>query len=159
MSKPGPKPAPTNLRLLRGQTRPDRINRAEPKPPLELPVVAPDYLDDDARQVWERLAPTMIAKAMLTTWDVDLFATYCTAVVHHRRAVVLVNQTNVLITARTTAGGNGVVKHPAMQVIRDQAAIMIAIGGRFCLTPSDRYSTEVPDTADDSDERATAILD
>ena len=62
---------------------------------------------------------------------------YCTATVHHRRAVALVNGTNVLIKNRDQ---DGLVKNPALQVVRDQAAIMATIGGRFGLTPADRSS-------------------
>ena len=32
MGRRGPAPTPTKLKLLRGETRPSRINRAEPKP-------------------------------------------------------------------------------------------------------------------------------
>lgn len=91
---------------------------------------------------------------MLTAWDVDLFGAYCTAVVHHRRAVRLVNETNVALK-----GPDGVVKHPAMQIVRDQAQLMTTIGGRFGLTPSDRSSIAVEPEGDPDGQSAASILD
>lgn len=153
MGKRGPAPTPTNLRLLRGETRPSRVNRNEPKPPVDEIVVPPTYLDADARAVWARLAPSLHARGVLTAWDADLFGTFCTAVVHHRRAVELVNQANVLLKTPS-----GVTKHPAMQIIRDQAAIMTTVGGRFGLTPSDRSSLALPQEGS-GHAAALAILD
>lgn len=139
--KTGRPATPTNIRLLRGESG-ARVNRREPKPPVTATVEAPDYLDADARVVWDRLAPSLTARQILTVWDVDLFAAFCSAVVNHRRAAELVNAEGVLVKAagRTRA----MVKHPALQIIRDQAAVMVTIGGRFGLTPSDRSAIEQP---------------
>lgn len=99
---------------------------------------APDYLDDDARAVWVRVAPPLIERGTLVEHESDLFAAYCTAVVHHRRAADLVNRSNVLL--KNSAGA---VKHPAMQVLRDQAAVMASLAKRWQLdvepeqTPAD----------------------
>lgn len=116
-------------------------------------ISPPDYIDDDTRQVWERLAPPLEDRGVLTEWDVDLFAVFCTAVVHHRRAVELVNQTNVLTKA---AGASHVVKNPALQVVRDQAAILAVFASRFGLTPADRSRLSLPEESDDAD---VAFLD
>lgn len=134
MGKRGPAPTPTALRLLKGG-HPERVNRREPKP-TPTPIEAPEYLDDDARAIWDRLVPDLVTKAGLSHWDVPALAVLCTAVVHHRRAVELVNSTGILI--KPGGGHGGVVKHPAMQIIRDQAAIIRAYAQEFGLTPSAR---------------------
>jgi P27 family predicted phage terminase small subunit len=118
-------------------------------------IVPPDYLDAETRAVWDRLAPPLEAKGLLTDWDVDLFAVYCTAVVHHRRAVELVNQTNVLTKA---AGASHVVKNPALQVVRDQAAILAALAGRFGLSPADRVGLPMPEERDADDIAFLALV-
>jgi P27 family predicted phage terminase small subunit len=109
-------------------------------------ISPPDYLDDDARLVWGRLGPVLEDRGVLTEWDVDMFAVYCTAVVHHRRAVELVNKSNVLTKA---AGASHVVKNPALQVVRDQAAILSSLAGRFGLTPADRSLLDLPEESND----------
>lgn len=140
MGARGPKPAPRHLKVLHGEKRPSRVNYREPQAPAEDEVVAPDFLDDDARAVWDRLAPTLRARSMLTIWDVDLFAVYCTAVTHHRRAARMVNADGVTVSG----DGGRTVKHPAMQVLRDQAMILATLSGRFGLSPSDRAQIEMP---------------
>lgn len=129
------------------------MNYHEPQAPVADDVEPPEYLDADALAVWERLAPTLRARSLLTIWDLDLFAVYCTAVVHHRRAAQLVNDTNILVV-----GDRGAVKHPAMQVIRDQAMILATLAGRFGLSPSDRAQIEMPAPAG-GPTSATSILD
>ena len=129
------------------------MNRNEPKPPLAAPVAPPDYLDADARTVWDRLAPSLVTQGVLTAWDADLFGAYCTAVVHHRRAVRFVNETAPLLKSP-----DGIVKHPGMQVVRDQATLMVTLGGRFGLTPSDRAGIAMP-PVEAGHGQAASILD
>lgn len=55
-------------------------------------------------------------------------------------------------------GDRGRVKHPAMQVLRDQAMILATLAGRFGLSPSDRAQIEMPAPAG-GPTSATSILD
>jgi len=135
MGARGPKKQPTELALVKGETRPSRVNYDEPEAPPEVPD-PPEYLNLDALGVWQRLAPTLHGRGVLTVWDVDAFAAFCTAVVIHRRAVQIVNDGNIIHRG---------AKHPALQVVRDQAAQIIALGARFGLTPSDRASIRAGD--------------
>jgi len=146
MGRRGPAKTPTALAVVRGETRPSRVNLNAPTAPPTRPY-PPDYLDDDALAVWQRLAPSLEARGVLTVWDTDAFGAFCTAVVHHRRAVAMVNRTNVVL-GRTQGS---LTKHPAMQVIRDQAALMVTLGGRFGLTPSDRSQIRLEEAVDDGD--------
>lgn len=130
------------------------MNRSEPKPPASVAgVVPPDDLPAEARQVWDRLAPSLIARGVLTAWDVDAFAVLCVSIHHHREAMRLVAKSNVLVPGDK----NRIVKNPAMQVLRDQAAIIATYAGRFGLTPSDRSQIELPE--DTGAHSAAAILD
>ena len=66
---------PTHLKVLAGE-REDRINRGEPLP-TQSAIVPPVQLSDGAQKVWNRLAPDLIDKGCLTSWDVDMFAVFC----------------------------------------------------------------------------------
>lgn len=132
MGKRGPAKTPTELKVVRGTASAAELEQ-QPTPPAGEVPAPPEYLDLDAVGVWHRLAPTLHARKVLTVWDVDAFAAYCTAVVHHRRAVEEVNKAGV-----TVRSGSSRAKHPALQVVRDQAALIISLGGRFGLTPADR---------------------
>lgn len=138
MGRRGPAPKPTVLRVLHGD-RPDRINNAEPVAPT-LPVEAPDWLSSDARAVWDRYAPSLIRRGVLTLWDVDAFAICCNALVRYREAQQLVDASSILI---------GVVgrlePNPALRVLRDAEDVFLRYAARFGLTPADRQQikTEV----------------
>ncbi len=137
MGKRGRAPKPTNLRVLEGG-HPERINRNEPTP-HEDAIVPPVELDEKASEVWNRLSPDLIAKRVLTAWDVEAFATYCQSVSTYTEARRHLNEEG--LTARGAAGG--VIKSPYWQIMRDAADLMIKYGGRFGLTPSDRAQLSI----------------
>lgn len=137
MGKRGPAPKPTALRVLHGD-REDRINRAEPLPG-ESAIVPPRELDQTAREVWVRLAPDLIAKGVLTSWDVDQFQVFCEAVSTYAEARRELTENG--LTAR--GAGGGVIKSPYWQIMRDASQMMTTVGGRFGLTPSDRAALTI----------------
>lgn len=141
MGERGPKGKPTELRILHGD-RDDRINHAEPKPAADKAVKPPYTLRRPAAAVWRRLAPDLIAKKVLTPWDVDQFAVFCDAVATYRECRDLLDEEGY--TARGSAGG--VVKNPHWQIMRDAASIMTTVGSRFGMTPADRSGIVAPES-------------
>lgn len=136
MGKRGPAPKPTALRVLHGDRR-DRINDQEPVPP-DGEIVPPEEISPDARQVWERLAPSLIACGVLTAWDVDAFWMACEALARYRQATRLVNGSALLVQ-----GPNGLTKNPALVVQREAETSFAHYGARFGLTPSDRSQLKI----------------
>lgn len=128
---------PTNIRVLHGD-REDRINRNEPQP-SQSNIAPPCPLDSDAQSVWDRLAPDLIRKQVLTPWDVDAFAMLCDAVSKYHHFQSKLDEEGY--TARGSAGG--VIKSPYWQMQRDCVDIITKIGGRFGLNPSDRQGITV----------------
>lgn len=148
MGKRGPAPAPTALKLVKGERR-SRINENEPKPSTRsTPPACPQWLRPEARRVWKRLAPDLRRRGVLTEWDREAFAVYCEAVVHHRQACEILDASAVIIRG---AQGN-LVKNPLLQVIRDQAAIIRAFSQEFGLTPSARSTIKVGEGGPDGEE-------
>jgi P27 family predicted phage terminase small subunit len=137
MGARGPAPTPTQLRLLHGETRPSRIHQNEPKPRAVLPV-APDWLTDRARSVWDRTVAELDHMGMATMADQDSLVVYCQSVAHYEEACRLVNTAGLLIRGRD----GGVVKNPAMQFVRDQAVLIRAYAREFGLTPAARVGLE-----------------
>lgn len=125
-------PCPTNVRVLHGE-RGTRVQTSEPVSPTGE-VVAPEWLDETALAVWNRLAPSLRSRGVLTAWDVDTFAVLCDAIARHRQAAALVAKAGVLVRGKD----NRTVKNPAAQLVRDYAGIVTSYGGRFGLTPADR---------------------
>jgi len=142
---------PTHLKVLEG-VQESRINRDEPTPAaatLEPPV----ELDEAARDVWNRLAPDMVDKKVLTAWDLDQLAVFCDAVaVYHECKALMGNQ----FLERGAAGG--VIKSPYWQIMRDCQGMMTQIGARYGLTPADRARLAVGDSDPDEDLGAERLL-
>lgn len=132
MGKRGPAPKPTALRVLEGG-HPERINRAEPKP-AEGTVKPTQELTKYAQEAWDRIAPDLEAKHVLTAWDSQALTAYCVAAATFREASE--HLTAYGLTGRGAAGGE--IKSPYWQIMRDSIDAMVKLGGRFGLTPSDR---------------------
>jgi P27 family predicted phage terminase small subunit len=138
----GPAPAPTALKVIKGEKK-SRINQKEPRPPVApSPPRCPSWLSPQAKRVWRSLAADMHRRGVLTDWDRVAFAVFCEAVIHHRKACEMTDASALLVR-----GAHGaLVKNPGLQIIRDQAAIIRGFAQEFGLTPSARSSIELPDT-------------
>lgn len=76
MAVRGQRPKPTALRLLNGNAGKRPVNAQEPQLPA-CTAEPPDWLSEDARAHWLRLAPMLAAAGVLKASDADLLATYC----------------------------------------------------------------------------------
>ena len=133
MGKRGPAPKPTALRILGGETRPSRINHAEPKPsgmprmPVDMPV--------DAKKVWRRIVRDYGPTGVLTAADADVLRAYCEAFVRYTKSAALLEETGPLVSG---ARQGELVKNPLHQVVRDNATLMRALGHDIGLSPAAR---------------------
>lgn len=151
MGKAGPAGKPTALRLIQGEQKknPGRINRDEPIPG-EIEVKPPPWLSPKARKIWKHLAPDLIAKRVLTGWDIEAFASYCDAIVRRAEAsrrlakegqVVTVPVFNKKTGEKT---GERETRSPWVTVQRDADMQVQRWGARFGLTPSERSQIKLP---------------
>lgn len=142
MGERGPAKEPSALKAVKGTADPKQVAN-EPVP--TGPVVAPENLTDSAREVWDRLAPDLERKGVLTAWDVDLFAMFCTAVADWDEADQRVQAEGSLVDAPVfdrngKQTGSRTQKSPWLAVRRDAFEMARSLGSRFGLTPSDRAS-------------------
>ncbi len=160
MGKRGPAKRPSNVALLHGE-RKDRINDSEPKPDDQLTVEPPSWLDATARRVWQRLAPDLQRKKVLTAWDVEAFAVWCDAVCRRRRAARKLRAQGEVIDAPVynkngEMTGTRTVKNPWTLVLNEADAQVQRYGARFGLTPSDRADLKIgADSRDEDDDLLT----
>src|SRR5664280_831838 len=80
----GPAPTPTKLKLLRGETRASRVNRAEPEPGGAPHF--PEGMSDASKRVWRRIIRDYGATGVITAADADVLRAYCDAVVRYVQA-------------------------------------------------------------------------
>jgi P27 family predicted phage terminase small subunit len=77
MGRRGPKPAPTALKLAKGERRPSRVNYEEPALPAPASLEPPDGLDGAGLVEWTRLAPALRDSGVLLESDLVAFEDYC----------------------------------------------------------------------------------
>jgi phage terminase small subunit len=146
MGKRGPRPKPMAVRLLHGD-RPDRINLAEPQP-AEGDVAAPDTLTEGAREVWDRLAPDLIARNVLTPW-VDEFVGFCDAVARRGDPIARLAQHGEVIAAKVFDRNGNLTGTPTRAV-----AVVPSVEGRYRCCPPLRRSVR-PQPSDRSQIKLT----
>lgn len=119
---------PGALRLLHA-----RQQRGGP-PPLTA-AEPPEWLPADAREVWQRLTPGLVAASVLTAQDLDALMVLCVAIARHRQATEMLARTSLLVRA---PGGEGLVRNPLLTVQADAERTIVAFVDRFGLAPASR---------------------
>lgn len=140
MGARGPDRKPTALRVLHGQSVP----ADEVQPRSETPD-PPEWLTNEAREVWDRTVPELEHMRVLTSVDGEALAMYCTAVALHAEAVETVDREGLVVTGAMGAQ----IKHPLMQVIRDQATMAMTYARAFGMTPASRVGLTTGKKPDD----------
>lgn len=97
-------------------------------------VDPPEWLDDTAREMWERIAPALCEARVLNITDLHNLESFCTAYSLFRRAeAALVNEG---LTVASTQGG--VKKNPLITIITEAKRQMMASGSVLGLDPASR---------------------
>lgn len=145
MGKRGPKPKPTATKKLAGNPGKRKLNRAEPTPPPARSLTPPDWLNDDARAEYLRLAPQLHVMGLLTDLDQTALANYCQAFgLFQQCNRDLVEQgTTTLVD---TKNGQFVASLPQFNQAMKLLQQMRAWGAEFGLTPSARSGLVVQQT-------------
>ena len=138
MTRSGPAPTPTALRVLRGETRPSRINAAEPRP-RELAPARPGWLSPYAVEEWDRIAPDLAAMGAVKAVDATAVGAYCEAVARFRAACESVAVLGAMITDRD--GDDR--KNPAVGLARDASVEVRMWARELGLTPAARQPLKV----------------
>jgi P27 family predicted phage terminase small subunit len=76
MGRRGPKPIPTELKILRGNPGKQKLNADEPQPPTDG-ITMPPHLGEVAAARWHELLPMLQATRVMTRADVEALARYC----------------------------------------------------------------------------------
>ncbi len=142
MGQRGPRPTPTEVLRLRGSPRAD-LNRNEPKPAKEPPP-KPDWLGDEAAEVWDDMVPRLMATRVLTTIDGNALARYAEHFVQWKKATAFVRKHGVSYAIKD---GNGRTKalgqFPEVALMHKASATLARLEAEFGLTPSSRTRINV----------------
>jgi P27 family predicted phage terminase small subunit len=147
MSTAGRKPLPSNVHELHGNPSKKAINKSEPKP-LAVAPKPPDWLPKEARAKWDELAPELERIGVLTCVDGMAFTMLVLAWANAASAARVLKNNGSLFTKDK---GKQSRKHPANQVLRDNALLIKAFASEFGLTPSARSRLVLPEVGDEDD--------
>lgn len=142
---PGPRPAPTADKELRGNPgkRPLNKNEAKPHKLTELPE-PPDYIGDYGAREWNRVGPELIKLGLMSTVDLQVFEAYCLNVqlmVDARKAIA---DKGMLVN-----GARGKVRNPAIAAFASASTAIRGFASEFGLSPSARSRIKLPTDSDD----------
>lgn len=145
MGARGPKTKPTALKLAEGNPGKRALPRNEPKPPPALPD-PPDFLNEYAREEWDRVAETLFRVGTLTRIDQSMLACYCTAFARWRQAEedlerMAQSDPSTHGTVIRTKKGN-LVQNPLVGVANTARLHMQRLAAEFGLSPSARTQIE-----------------
>ncbi len=147
MAVRGRKPKPTGLKILEGETDKRRINTAEPKS-AGAPV-CPEWLEEEAKEEWNRIGDTLEKMGILTDIDTAAFAGYCQTYARWKEAEEYL--TNHGSTIETKSGY--VQQVPQVSIAQTNLKVMLKFCEQFGLTPSARSrivaDKSVEETTDD----------
>lgn len=133
MATRGRKPKPTNLKILEGNPGKRPLNQNEPKPIGNLPL-CPDWLEDEAKIEWDRMAPIMGQLGILSELDMTAFAGYCQSYARWKEAEEFLTQHGSIVKTP-----NGYLQQvPQVSIAQTNMKIMLKFCAEFGLTPSAR---------------------
>ena len=78
MAKPGRRPIPTKLKIIKSTDQPCRVLKKEPKPPADA-IEMPTGLSPAARKHWGKICTQLTAAKIITNIDCDALRMYCEA--------------------------------------------------------------------------------
>jgi P27 family predicted phage terminase small subunit len=152
MGKRGPAPEPIGLKILKGLGNGrDSAGRPIPvPPPFEKGCPdPPDWLAVEARELWERVAPSLDRLDLLKPEDREIFTAFCCSWVRFSDAVKTY-QAEGLVVAMPPSGRRQA--HPAVAIAEAAGKDLLRFGREFGLTPSAEINLAKPDKPVTSDD-------
>jgi P27 family predicted phage terminase small subunit len=132
----GRKSRPAKLKLVEGRGNgKDQAGRAiiEPPPFVRLPPEAPEWLGDEARELWEKTVPELARLELLKPVDGPALTAYCLAWQRLRQAQQMIDESEFGILSMTS---QGMGRNPAVIVLEAASKELRAWASEFGLTPA-----------------------
>ena len=144
MGKRGPKPAPNELKKLRGSKY---WNPDEPDMPDAVDIRPPrGRLTLEARRFWKANAENLVKAGILKETDLAAFELLCCHFGYAIAAARIIRDEGMInVDERGLAR-----KHPAMQLLRDQSVLFAKYAALFGLDPANRGTLRVEAPEEDS---------
>lgn len=142
MSKRGPAPQPTRIKLLKGNPGHRPINKDEPQPTLAKSPKYPAYFGPIAKAEWKRIVPKLKELGLLTDIDVVALEVYCMTYSEYVQAEKVLEKKGRVYLA-LTRDGNSLKARPEVGISQKARHLMKAYLAEFGMTPSSRSKVVV----------------
>jgi P27 family predicted phage terminase small subunit len=130
----GRKPKPTARKKAAGNPGKRALNNDEPDFGLVTNIDAPEWITEEARDMWQRVAPLLLKQKVLQATDLHNVEVFCTAYGNWRAAKNHVAKFGLVLEGAS----GGPVKNPALTVINEAAKQMVTFGSMLGLDPASR---------------------
>jgi P27 family predicted phage terminase small subunit len=159
VAKPGRKPKPTVLKKLEGDIHKERWPKHEPQPP-DGKTTMPSFLNQHARNEWQRLAPRLYRLGLLNPNYRSAFADYCQS---WGMLVDVENKLKELNRKSIDAGGDAsnayllktqagnVIISPLLSIRHRLQEQVSQLGAKFGLSPADQSGINIAPEAKETD--------
>jgi len=145
---------PTALKILEGNPGKRPLNLNEPKP-IQIAPECPDWLPDEAKKEWKRLAPALERLGLLTIIDEMAFAGLCVSYALWKSSVEFIKKNGTTYRIPKTNKEGKVISvyiaaFPEVVIANNALNFIKAFATEFGLTPSSRGRIYLPgETIDD----------
>ncbi len=147
----GPMPAPTKLKIVRGNPGKRALNQREPEPTIGTPG-KPEWLKPLAVAEWDRVVPELERLGLLTVVDGPSLAAYCQAFAEFADAQEFLNENGATYVLRDKDGEvKSVQQFPQVAIARNAAHSMRMFASEFGLTPASRSRLSTPAPKEEAD--------
>jgi len=134
---PGKKP--TNLKIVQGTFRKDRVNEDEPNPEICVPN-PPEHLSDAAKKEWDRISEELCNLGLLSEIDMAMLAAYCQIYGRWVDAEEKLKGEEIVITTQA----NNLVQNPLVGVANTALKMMRPFLVEFGMSPASRAKISAP---------------
>lgn len=138
MGRRGPKPEPASVKIAKGNSGRRPIG-ADPAPEVDASneVVPPSWLKGEGLDVWNRLAPRLVALKLLSPTDVETFGRYCR---NFARWLKMQKTLDAEGETYESESAHGKLKraHPAFLIADRLDRKLESVEDRFGLNPAER---------------------
>lgn len=142
---------PTAMKVLNGTAQPSRLNQNEPRPP-EGDLDCPEHLTGEARNEWNRMAPSLAAIGCFKNVDRAALELYCTSYENWFIAYNFLEEkkrkfgtgeirdegSSALTYKQFNRSGSTIRVRPEVRICSDERAAMLRFLTEFGLTPASR---------------------
>lgn len=133
------KPKPTVLKLLDGNPGKRPLNRNEPVPDDEIPV-CPDWLEQEAKNEWDRIVPELHKLRLLTKIDMTALIGYCQSWARYVEAEKYLSEHDSIMITESGYMQQVPQVGIALKYLKSCQSFMTEFG----LTPSSRSKINLP---------------